>query len=142
MRSTYVAFVASLAIGTGACGILDSDTFAEPAVIIAIWETARVTAPDSVARGANFPVSVRTFGGGCTREIARTLWNVSGGLLQILPYNKTRRSDVCTLDALYLTHTVTTRIDQAGPATIRVIGVEHDLYGNRPAQLDRAIAVY
>ena len=150
MRSAYVAFVAFLALGTGACGILASDTFTGPALIISIspGHSAQIIAPDSVARGAGFQVSVRTIGGGCTREIGRTLWNVSGRLVEIRPYNKTRQSGACYLDIIDITHTIRTRIDQAGPATIRVYGEEGTLEntearrGNTPAILDRAVTVY
>jgi hypothetical protein len=103
-----------------ACSVVDP-TFAEPALIIFYGDTAQVATPSSVTRGVPFEVSVQTFGGGCTRMIARTETDVSGAVAEIRPYNETRRSDVCTDDLLFLTHVVSIQFDHVGPVTIRVI---------------------
>lgn len=55
----------------GGCSILDP-TFAAPATIIFAGDTGQITVPATAVRGVAFAVSVTTFGGGCTRKIART----------------------------------------------------------------------
>lgn len=131
-----------LGIGGGSCGIFDSDTVVEPALIVFYGDTSRIVAPDSVARGTTFEISVPTFAGGCTREIARTDQAVAGTVLEIRPYNVTQRAKVCTDDLLILTHTAMARIDQPGLATIRVRAKQRPPAGDAPAELERAITVY
>ena len=132
-----------LALST-ACEVLDP-TFAEPGLIISYGDTAQVMAPDSTARGVPFEVSIGTFAGGCTREIARTEIAIVGMVAEIRPYNETRRSDGCTDDLIILTHTAIIQLDQPGAATIRVVGEQRPFEGTGtrtgPAELDRRIVV-
>lgn len=114
-----------LALG---CGIFDP-SFPEPALIIFYSDTAQITAPDTAPRGATIQVSVPTFAGGCTRSVARTETTVSGSLIEIRPYNETRRGNVCTDDLLILTHTVGVRFNQSGLATIRVVAEQRPFHG-------------
>ncbi len=68
----------------------------------------------------------------------------AGNLLEIRPYNRRRKADVCTSDALVLEHRVEEQFNQAGLATIRVIGEQRGgATGSRnaPAQLERGIVV-
>src|SRR5688572_9870406 len=107
-----------LVAGLLASGCSLDPTFSEPALIIFHGDTATITAPASAAVGSVFNVSVRTFGGGCTRRISRTIGNVTGTLIEISPFNETRRASACTDDLLFITHTVTVNVDQPGTATI------------------------
>jgi hypothetical protein len=139
-----IAALVTTAVAAAACSILDP-TFEAPATIIFGNDTAQITAPESVARGVPFDVTVRTFGGGCTRTTAQTRQAVSTGLVEVYPYNQTRRSDVCTSDLRFLTHTVTLQFADPGAVTIRIIGQQGwSLSGgdsNRPAQLERIVTV-
>jgi hypothetical protein len=131
-----------LGISAGACGISESDTFMEPGIIVSYGDTAGITVPDSIARGATFQVSVATFAGGCTREIARTDYTVSATLIEIRPFNRTKRSQVCWRDLLMLTHTVTVRIDEPGPAVVRIIAAQRPPAAGAPVQVDQTITAY
>ena len=127
-----------------ACSILEP-TFSEPALIIFFGDTAQISAPDSAARGAAFEVSVPTFAGGCTRTIARTETAIIGTLVVIRPYNETRRADACTDDLIILTHRVSVRFDQPGPATIRVVAEQRPFQGtgtrSGPAQVEHRVFI-
>jgi hypothetical protein len=142
MRKTLI-ILATVSLPS-ACAVLDP-TFPEEALVIFYGDTARVSAPASATRGVAFQVSVPTFGGGCTRKIARTETNVSGALAEIRPYNETHRADVCTDDLLMLTHTVSVRFDEPGPATIRVLAVQRPFQGDGtrtgPAQIEHQLLV-
>ena len=139
-----ITILLTIAGAATACSILDP-TFAAPATIIFASDTAQIVAPVSAVAGAPFDVAVRTFGGGCTRAIARTQQSISGRLVEIRPYNETRRSDVCTSDLRYLTHTVTLRFLDPGAVTVRIVGQQGpSLSGgntNRTAQLERIVTV-
>ena len=130
----------------GACDILDP-TYDEPAIIIpavVVDLPPNVDAPDSAARGEAFTVTVRTFGGGCIRKIARTLVFLRDQLALISPYNETRRATFCNSDLLYLEHRVALAFDRPGVATIRVIGERLYVGPSRrePAQLERQVLIY
>lgn len=135
---TLLAVIPAVAL---ACSILDP-TFSVPARIIFSGDTARIAAPDLAARGASFEVSVPTFGGGCTRRIARTDVRLRGLVAQIRPYNETRRSDTCTADILFLTHVVSVHFDQLGEATIRVFGEQGTGARREPAQIERRVVIH
>lgn len=135
---------AAAAVLAAACRALDP-TYTEPALIILRGDTATITVPDSVNRSIAFQVSVETFGGGCTRQIARTDEKVTGSLVEIRPFNETTKVDgrqLCPSDVIPLTHSITAEVKQAGPATIRVIAESRDLAGRvQPAQIQRVITV-
>jgi hypothetical protein len=121
-RSRLYRTLASLlagmaAVALGACELLPGvGTIDEPALIIFYEDTTRVVVPDTVTRGVPFTVSFMTFGGGCTREVARTDVRRDGNLLEIRPYNRRQKADggVCTADLLFLEHRVAEQFDQAG----------------------------
>ena len=136
--------VACFAVLVVACSALEP-TFPEPGLIIFYGDTADISAPASATRGVPFEVSVQTFAGGCTRAIARTETKISGTLVEIRPYNETRRASNCTDDLLILTHTASVQFDQLGSATIRVIGEQRPFQGsgtlNGPARLEHQVVV-
>lgn len=137
----YLGLIFMVVTATASC--MDDPSFSEPGVIISYGDTSQITAPTSVGRGVPFQVSVQTFAGGCTRTIARTELKVSGGIAEIRPFNETTKADVCFLDLILLTHTVTITGDQAGTLTIRVIGEQEPVAtgGTGPAQIDRRVTV-
>ncbi len=119
-----IPFIGSLV----SCAILDP-TYSEPAIIISYGDTAQIAAPDSVARGAPFEVSVETFGGGCTRTTARTEIRITGLVAEIRPYNETRRGGACTDDILILTHRTSVQFEQSGVALVRVLAEQRPMPG-------------
>ena len=119
-------------------------SFTSPARIISLWDTTRVEAPDTVAIGTPFRVSFRTFAGGCTRHIARTEVRVSEHVAYIRPFNTAVRSALCTLDLLFLTHSVMVTFTQPGPSLVRVIGVRPGSPPTRseiPTQVEKPVYV-
>ena len=141
MRLTLVL---SAGLTVSACSILDP-TFDEPGLIIFYQHPSVFTAPDSAARGESITVTIRTFGGGCTRKIARTRVGVRGLLAEIRPYNETMRGCAPNDDLLYLDHRVTLAFDEPGVATIRAIGERRPVAGSAsnqaPAELMRQIVI-
>jgi len=145
LRGAWLLVVAGWGPLVAACSLLDP-TFSEPALIILGRDTAEIAAPEAVGRGLAFEVSVGTFGGGCTRIIGRTETKVSGMLAEIRPYNETWRDRVCPSNIVILRHTTSLRFDEAGVATIRIVGDQEALEGGylgprRPAQLERQVLV-
>lgn len=130
---------------TAACNAFTGDAYRTgPALIVFYRDTATITAPDTVARGEDFAVSIRTFGGGCTRETLRADVSVTGSLAEIKPLNRTRNASVCTSDLLYLEHNVRVRFNVAGRVVLRVIGEQSGPStggANWPAVLERSIVV-
>lgn len=88
---------------------------------------------------------METFAGGCTRQIARTEKKVMSGVIEIRPFNETRRAGFCTGDILFISHSLMLQINEVGPTTIRVLGEQRASVGGRshnsPAQLERVVAV-
>jgi hypothetical protein len=146
LKLAWLGAVAALLLAGTACGLVTAvATVDEPALIIFYGDTASIAAPDTVARGAPFEVRVRTFAGGCTREIARTGVRAAGDLVEIRPYNQRRRSEVCTSDLLLLEHRARVTLESMGPATIRVLGEQRDgSTGGRDvaARLERRVIVH
>jgi hypothetical protein len=130
---------------TAACDAITGAEFrTEPALIIFYRDTAAITAPDTVARGEDFSVRIRTFGGGCTRETVRADVSVTGSLAELKPFNRTRNANVCTADLLNIEHSVRVRFDIAGRALLRVIGEQRGAStgaANGPAVLERSLVV-
>jgi hypothetical protein len=145
LKLACLAAVAVLALAGAGCGLVTAvASVDEPALVIFYGDTASIAAPDTVARGAPFEVRVRTFAGGCTREIARTEVRAAGDLVEIRPYNRRRRSEVCTSDLLFLEHRAHVTLEAQGPATIRALGEQRDgSTGGRDvaARLERRVVV-
>jgi hypothetical protein len=134
------------ALTVGACSALSGpDRIAEPALLIFFRDTTRIVAPDTVARGQVFEVRFFTFGGGCTRQVARTDVQIAPGVVEVRPYNWTREADVCTSDQLRLEHRAEVQVAEAGVVTLRVLGEqEGPSTGNNrsvPAELTRRLVV-
>lgn len=141
--SVVLASVA-LAATTACEAIIGAEFRTEPALIIFYRDTAAITAPDTVARGEDFTVRIRTFGGGCTRETVRVDLAVTESLAEIKPFNRTRNANACTADLLILEHSLRMRFDVAGRAVLRVIGEQRGAStgaANGPAVLERSLVV-
>lgn len=120
-----------LALGAAAgCGLATGPLVRdEPALIIFYGDTSAVEVADTVALGTTFDVAVRTFGGGCTREAARTVArHPASDVLEIHPVNRTRVASaanaVCTDDLLHIRHAVTVTAAVPGPLLIQVHGAQ------------------
>jgi len=126
-----------------ACSAVEP-TIVEPAVIISLSDTARIGVADTVPRGAAFQVTFESFGGGCTRSIARTDEKVTGSMVEIRPFDtftQTNGREYCPTDVLRLTHSVIVDVDQPGVATIKVVGERKGGALKTPAQIQRTIVV-
>lgn len=138
--------LAGLALAaTAACDFITGEAYrTEPALIIFFGDTATIAVPDSVGRGQEFVVRVKTFGGGCTRETAGADVSVTGSLAVIKPFNRTRNASACTADLLFLEHSIRMRFDTAGRVVLRVIAEQRGSStggANRPAVLERSLVV-
>lgn len=105
---------------------------------------AVVEAPDTVAAGEAFTVTVRTYGGGCTSKgSTRVEDTVEGGVL-ITPIDVTREGPdvVCPGILKRLTHEATLTFGATGERTITVRG-RRVAHGERDevVLLDRAVEV-
>lgn len=88
---------------------------------------APVTVPDSVAARTDFVVSFHTVGGGCTRVGDTQVTMVDGRTAEVRPFDLHQvNATMCTADIRFLLHTATLRFDQAGIATVRLIGAFND----------------
>ena len=83
-----------------------------------------ITAPTVVRAGAEFRVSVRTYGGGCTSADGATVTYPSPSLAVVVPYDATHvpLGGGCTHVLRMLEHEVTLRFAVPGQATVRVEG--------------------
>lgn len=79
------------------------------------------SAPDTVQVGTPFEVSVRSYGGGCTRQGGtRVTANDFEALVE--PFDVTDRADACTLELKLFTHRASVSFAKAGTTTVRVRG--------------------
>ena len=132
----------------GACSALDMrpDEEDSPALIIFYSDTTLITVADTVSSGATFLVKLDTYGGGCTRNTVRTDVSVTGRVVELRPYNRTRGfpGQGCTSDLMLLRHEPGVRVNTPGPLTIRVIGQQRGSTtggDNAPASLTKVITV-
>ncbi|HEU5210600.1 MAG TPA: hypothetical protein VFU06_14500 [Longimicrobiales bacterium] len=130
-RPRYVVALFGLApIAVAGCNtLLGSDVRDEPAVIIFHGDTTAIEAPSLTPTGTSFVVTVQTFGGGCTREVARTdVGTTVPGVVDIYPVNRTRMpreaNEGCADDLLELRHSATVHASTPGPLVLRVHGVQ------------------
>ena len=142
MRPTLIL---AAVLVVGACFLLDP-TVDEPGLIIFYEFPSVFTAADSAAPGESITVMIRTFGGGCTREIAHTFVDVKGLVAEIRPYNETKRGCAPDDDLLFLDHRVTIAFNEPGVATIRAVGERRTAVGaassQAPAQLTRQVVIH
>ena len=83
-----------------------------------------VEVPASAERGVEFPVVVRTYGGGCHRVGDTEVRAVGPAVVEVAPFDLTRLRAPCTEQLVVLTHTARVRFDAAGRALVRVRGRE------------------
>ena len=120
--------------------VIHPTTHDEPAFIIVNGMSSSIIAPDTVLRGQPFAVEFDTFGGGCTRKVARTEVATSGLVSVIRPYNRRTESSGCDAVLLIVRHAAQVRIDQPGTALLRVIGEQRSEIDG-PAELTRTVVV-
>lgn len=126
----FFALLGLAPIAVAGCNtFLGSDVRDEPALIIFYGDTTVIEAPYVTPTGTSFVVTAQTFGGGCTREVART--NVTAavaGVVDIYPVNRTRMpreaNAGCTDDLLILRHSTTVHASTPGPLVLRVHGAQ------------------
>jgi hypothetical protein len=83
-----------------------------------------LTAPDTVAAGADFDITITTVGGGCERagDTAVLLAETSASVMVYDFTAATHPGVVCTAILKRLPHTASVRFDKPGEALIRVWG--------------------
>lgn len=145
LKLSFVAVMLGCAV-TIACYESDpvtpaADPGAVPAILVSGDDTARVSVPDTVFWGAPFTITVRTFAGGCTREMDRTEVEVvdADPVVEIRPYNEALPAGVdCNLDFFWLNHVA--ELDLAsefvGEYVVRVYGRAEP--GGESVQLERS----
>lgn len=116
----------------------------EPALVAFYGDTAAVEVADTVDRATPFEIGVVTFGGGCTRSIARTELRRDERTIEIRPFNRTYVAEACTDDLLYLRHRASLQVDEPGPLRIRVVGRHRGTATggrNEPVVVERSVHV-
>ena len=142
LRAILPGVTLAVAIGCSAADLVAPGTHDDSALIIFYGDTSHIVAPDTVVRGAAFEVSFTTYGGGCTRSVARTDLTISGAVAEIRPYDTTVGGSTCTADLLFLRHVARVQAATAGTFTIRVIGQQRGASTgsvNGPAEISRVI---
>lgn len=99
-------------------------------------------APDTVAVGAPFDVTVTTIGmSGCWAAAGQDM-EVDGGIVELMPMDVHSGAEVCTGILLFLSHTSTVTLDSPGEWTLRVRGRrvrQHDVTWQEPVSAERAV---
>ncbi|GLC25915.1 hypothetical protein [Roseisolibacter agri] len=128
-----VTFVACVTLA-GCSSLTDPGPHDEPALLRYAEQTARITAPDTVALGAGVTLSVATFGGGCTREAARAevspVPQTNGGSVVVRLFNRNNGARICSSDGLTIEHRVTVPATARGHLIIRVEGANQGMETN------------
>lgn len=114
-------------IALAGCSLLEPGITRErlPAYVRFGSEPARIDAPDTVAAGVPFSVTVPSFGDGC---IARgdTQVEIGDMVVQLRPFDifttSMPKNDACTRRLALYDHTASVRLDKPGVAIIRAIG--------------------
>ena len=143
---SQLVLVGGVVVGFGtACDLITGNgNQVEPALIRLGGQIAILEMPDTVARGVPFTVRVQTFGGGCTREAARTEAKPVPTGVEIRPYNRTSTGTHCLTVLLYLYHTSTLSLNTSGSATVAVVGAQRGVSSSpqtEPARLEHTIFV-
>jgi hypothetical protein len=97
-------------------------------------------APDTVAVGQAFTVTVTTLGNSCTRaDGAEVETDPADPLLRIVrPYDRHRTTGICHDIGMTFPRDVELRFDQAGEAVVRVVGDSHP---EQPNQFEARVVV-
>jgi hypothetical protein len=91
-----------------------------------------LTAPDSVQVGVPFLVTIKTGGGGCIGRTAPTRIEAPSPLVRVLtPFDIEGLHGSCPADVRPLSRQVELRFDQAGLATVRVVGLRPEAFSRR-----------
>jgi hypothetical protein len=147
MRAMVWCLLSTVVVGGLSCtDPTEPGNVDEPAVVRFHDERQSIVMPDTVVRGVPFEVRVPTYGGGCTRAIARTDVHVVGTVVEIRPVNRTVvvPGGGCTRDLLILEHRATVIVTTVGTVVVRVLGVERNAEtGNATiaVTIDRQIVV-
>jgi hypothetical protein len=80
-----------------------------------------IVMPDSARAGADFVISVRTYGSGCTTRHSTQLVQ-QGRTVDVVPFDQTTQRELCPTVLQTLEHGVTTRFAAPGAASVRVTG--------------------
>jgi len=113
----------ALAVFTAACGITGPDSVRRPGVVAYGSEPAYVVAPDTVEIGVKFVLLVRTYGGGCV-EKGDTEVTVSGGVIEVRPYDIDTNYATCAGLLLHFSHEAAASVESPGDVLLRVYGRE------------------
>jgi hypothetical protein len=97
-----------------------------------------IEVPDTVRRGQDFTVRVRTYGGGCISQ-GPTEVEVAGLRATVTPYDIDSGSGFCTSELRLFQHAATIRFDRAGDARVVVRGTRQP--GDRPVAEERTVIV-
>lgn len=112
------------ALVTAGCSSVTGGGQAEPdaAVLEFFGDPVQVTVPEAATAGEAFPVTIRTYGGGCVRQ-GTTEVSVEGSTARLRPRDLHKQSAVCTAELRVFTHQVSVRFAEPGSATLHVYGV-------------------
>ena len=101
-----------------------------------------VEVPDAVMRGADFEVTIRTYGGGCIAQ-GDTEVTVLASAAEVRPFDifvtGTPHDSVCTDDLRLYLHRARMRFAQPGVATVRMRG--RDAPGGEVIVVERQVTV-
>jgi hypothetical protein len=99
-------------------------------------------APDTVAAGVPFTVTVRTYGGGCI-DRGDTEVGVAGQTVEVRPFDvfQTDLPDnyYCPSVLVFYTHTASVRLDHSAVVTLRAIG--RVMPGDSTTAIERSVVV-
>jgi hypothetical protein len=126
--SLRVFLLAAVALASVGCRTVTGDETEQERQLAWIrhyGERARVELPPEVARGADFEVMVRTFGGGCIGQ-GDTEVSLSERSAEVRPYDlfvtRLPANAACTADLRYYQHRAMLRFTRAGVAVVRIRG--------------------
>lgn len=120
-RSSRAAVVATaLVLATNGCGIFDLGRY-DVGIIEYHGMTAEMAVPEVVQAGADFTVTLETFGGGCVGK-SHTRVDAVGTSAIVTPVDEHSGAENCTADLRILDHSTLLRFDGRGSATVIVRG--------------------
>ena len=122
-----------------ACSITEPDGGERPGIIQMLPSLpAQVTVPATAPRGEPFTVTVVTHGGGCLNQ-GPTRVRIRGATAEVRPIDVHNGSSVCPANVAQYEHRATIQFDQAGPATVRIIGTGYP--GPETVTIERTVTI-
>jgi hypothetical protein len=125
LRVLPFVLIAGISVGCRSSTENEIQRERQVAVVQFFSDPVAVHVPETVAVGATFEVTVRTFGGGCVGE-GDTEVSVTGRNAVVRPYDifvtDLPSNYACTDDLRWYTHRATIRFAEAGPATVAFQG--------------------